>query len=169
MSGLPPEPIPTPVVAVSACLLGRPVRHDGSHRRNELLLKEVGASCSLLPFCPEVDMGMGVPRETIRIELQSDGSRKLLGNRTGTDFTPRLHQLLEHELDRLEQAGVVGFLVKARSPSCAPDGMFTSALKRRFPELPILDEEALLDPSKRLRFIAEVFAAHNRTLLEPLS
>ncbi|MHC4822538.1 MAG: 2-thiouracil desulfurase family protein [Planctomycetota bacterium] len=112
-------PIASPTVAVSACLLGEKVRYDGTHRFSQPLLSEIGERCRLVPYCPEVEMGMGIPRETIRIDSSDHGESRLMGNDSGTDYTPQLLALLQHRLESLAAEQAAGFVVKARSPSCA--------------------------------------------------
>ncbi|PCJ53213.1 MAG: hypothetical protein COA70_09800 [Planctomycetota bacterium] len=160
-----------PLVATSACLVGELVRFDGGHRRSDPLTQHLNQRCDLLPYCPEVEMGMPVPRETIRIELADDGTPSLLGNRSETDFTPALHLLVATKLEAFATADVAGFVVKARSPSCALgsyplepaiDGLFTAAIRNRFPHLPMVDETALASKEQLLDFESEVFIAHFR-------
>jgi len=160
-----------PLVATSACLVGEKVRYDGGHRQSLALTEQLAQRCDLLPYCPEVEMGMPVPRETIRITLADDGTPSLMGNHSETDFTPALQQLLSTKLDAFAAADVAGFVVKARSPSCglgsyplepAIDGLFTAAIRKRFPHLPIADENALVSSEQLQDFQSEVFLAHFR-------
>jgi len=160
-----------PRVATSACLVGEAVRYDGGHRHSQTLTSDLAERCELLPYCPEIEMGMSVPRETIRIEAQTNGSFSLLGNTTQTDFTPALEDLVQTKMQAFAEADVSGFVVKARSPSCAAgtyplapasDGLFTAAIRKHFPHLPIIDETEIAVPEKLGQFQIRVFVAHFR-------
>jgi uncharacterized protein YbbK (DUF523 family) len=171
-----PFPSATPVIAVSACLFGERVRYDGTHGFSQPLLTLLEGRYRLLPYCPEVGMGMGVPRETIRLEPMEDGEARLVGNDSGSDYSVRLQVLLQHRLESLAAENVLGFVVKSRSPSCAAgsypldppaDGLFTAALRRYFAKAPILEEDALLDPVMCQHFLDRVFSLHTRQSLRP--
>jgi len=167
-------------VGVSACLLGEPVRYDGGHKRHEGLLRDLGGHVEWLPLCPEAEAGLGVPRETIRLERSEDNLR-VIGTETGRDWTPALESWTERRLDELEQERLSGFVLKARSPSCGlgstpvsgnaqavSDGLFAAALGARFPDLPRLEEAGLETAEQRDRFLDQVFARHQlRRLLRP--
>jgi uncharacterized protein YbbK (DUF523 family) len=168
-----PTTASVPRLAVSSCLLGNPVRYDGSDRKAETVATAMAFHCELLPVCPEVEMEMGVPRETIRIEDGDDGRRRLLGNDSGTDYTARLQPVLDRRLQEFRELGMSGFIFKARSPSCAPGsypladpdggepaptfGLFTAAVRDHFPLLPMIDEEALHDHHRRRRFLLRMY------------
>lgn len=164
-----------PRLAVSSCLLGNPVRYDGSDKKAETVATAMAYHCELLPVCPEVEMGMGVPRETIRIEEDDAGNRLLIGNDSGTDYTPRLQPVLDKRLQEFRELGMSGFIFKARSPSCAPGsypmpnphasdspeptyGLFTAAVRDHFPLLPMIDEEQLQQHHPRRLFNLRMYA-----------
>ena len=169
-----PTKASVPRLAVSSCLLGNPVRYDGTDRKAETVATAMAYHCELLPVCPEVEMDMGVPRETIRIEEDHHGSRLLIGNESGTDYTPRLGPVLEQRLQEFRELGMSGFVFKARSPSCAPGsyplpgaagedpsptfGLFTAAVRDAFPLLPMIDEEGLHDHKLRRSFNLRLYA-----------
>lgn len=168
-----PTKASVPRLAVSSCLLGNPVRFDGSDRKAETVATALAYHCELLPVCPEVEMELGVPRETIRIEEGQDGERRLIGNESGEDFTPRLQPVLSQRLQEFRELGMSGFVFKARSPSCAPGdypycdaegkaeatgfGLFAAAVRDHFPLLPMTDEESLLTAKIRRPFLLRVF------------
>ncbi len=155
-----------PLVAVSACLLGKRVRYDGSHRQHALLLQEIQPYCQLLPLCPEHEMGLGTPRETISLQLV-DHQVQLVGNHSKCDYTAKMARYCQVKLGELQRTQVAGFLLKARSPSCAvgsyphpnhADGLFTAALRLSFPDLPIWEEDQLQSPADCQKFLTQIGA-----------
>ena len=164
-----------PRLAVSSCLLGNPVRYDGSDKKAETVATAMAYHCELQPVCPEVEMNMGVPRETIRSEEDHRGNRLLLGNDSNTDYTARLQPVLDKRLQEFRELGMSGFIFKARSPSCAPGsypmpdpdgsddpaptyGLFAAAVRDHFPLLPMIDEEQLHDHRPRRLFNLRMYA-----------
>lgn len=158
-------------VVVSACLLGERVRWDGGERRQPWLASLSSAGVELLPVCPEVGVGMGVPREPIQLVADDDGSRAR-GVQSGRDWTAALRAWAAATLDDLEARGpLAGAVLKARSPSCglvvpvfgaggeaqvdAASGLFAAAVRAR--GLPLVDEAALEDPARRDAFLVRAF------------
>ena len=76
-------------LGVSACLLGREVRYDGGHKRDRFLTDTLGPFVEWVPVCPEVEIGLGVPRDTIRLVGDAPAPR-LVVERTGEDLTARM-------------------------------------------------------------------------------
>ena len=144
-------------LGISSCLLGNEVRHDGGHKRNVYVMSTLSEYFRFRPFCPEMSIGLGVPRPTIRL-TRSAGSIRL----TGSDNT---------ELDLTDDMS--GFILKNNSPSCgmervrvydgngAPSrdgtGLFAAALISSMPWLPVEEEGRLNDPMLRENFIERVF------------
>ena len=156
-----------PRVGISRCLIGDEVRYDGGHKHAGDLIAVLTASVELVPVCPEVEVGMGVPREPI--QLVGRGGRRLVGVVSGEDWTERMQAWARRRIEELTALDLSGFVLKARSPSCglrdvpvqdaAPGpGMFAEALVTALPELPVEDEERLHDPQARERFLARVLA-----------
>lgn len=167
-------------IGVSSCLLGSEVRFDGQHKRDAFLVDQLAPFVEWVPVCPEVEVGMGVPRESVRLVRRShEGSPgpALIGNRTGSDWTGRMETFAAQRVARLDDEGLCGYVLKNNSPSCgmervklyaAPDagasadrtgvGLFAAALLRRFPTLPVEEEGRLHDPRLRENFIERVFA-----------
>jgi len=154
-----------PRVGVSSCLLGAQVRFDGGHKRSRFLTDELGAYVDWVPYCPEVEIGLGTPREPIRLTA---GDR--LVNRGGTrDHTEVMARLpLPFGLD--------GYVFKAKSPSCgvfgiaryrpagelfdhAGRGLYAARVMSEFPLLAAEDDGRLNDPGLREAFVERVFAA----------
>ena len=159
-----------PRVGVSSCLLGEEVRFNGGHKRYRFLTDDLDRYVDWVPYCPEMEIGLGTPREAIR--LTADGR---LVNRGGTaDHTAAMAALpLPADLD--------GYVFKAKSPSCGiraipryrDDGQRTTARAARdrarglyasrvlsaFPLLAVEDEGRLNDPGLREAFVERIFAA----------
>ena len=153
-----------PRVGVSSCLLGEQVRYDGGHRRHAYLTDVLGAQVDWVPFCPEMAIGLGTPRETLRLTADDH-----LINRSGTaDHTAAMAALPL-------PAGIDGYVFKAKSPSCGIHGIprfgdsgqpadrngrgvFAARLIAAFPLLPVVDEEQLADPATREAFTEQIFA-----------
>ena len=110
---------PVPLIGVSACLLGEPVRYDGGHKREAVLVDRLGASVRWLPLCPEVEAGLGVPRPPIQLEAAA-GRVRLIGVEDGRDHTEAMQRTCSRLLGIVRGHGVCGFVLKRRSPTCAP-------------------------------------------------
>lgn len=160
-----------PRVGISSCLLGERVRYDGDHRRDDFIHDVLGPHVEWVPFCPEVAVGMGVPREPVRLE-GDPASPRMIGLSTRADWTQRMRALAAERAEVAARSGLHGYVLKARSPSCgirsvpvhAPGavvggrGLFADALARRLPLLPLADEDDLADAAARDHFCERVFA-----------
>lgn len=164
-------------VGASACLLGERVRYDGGDKRDRNVTEVLAAIFELVPVCPEVEVGMGTPREPVH--LAGDPARpRMLTVTTRADWTERMARWAEERVEALARAGIDGYVLKARSPSCglaaipvhAADGsvtaegsgLFARALAARMPELPLIEEARLGEEPARERFVAAVRAHHAR-------
>src|ERR1700674_4307283 len=78
-------------IGISACLLGQEVRFDGAHKRSDFLVDVFGPFVEFVPICPEVEVGLGVPRETLRL-VRDDGELRLLGNTSRADHTDAMRR-----------------------------------------------------------------------------
>lgn len=163
-----------PKVGISACLLGQRVRFDGGDKRDDWLVDELGKWITWYPVCPEMEMGLGSPRESMRLALVAGASgTRLLTNRSNRDLTVPAQATARGMVARLPELD--GFVLKKSSPSCGlervkvynrkgiPDpkgeGFFAAELKRRFPDLPMIEEGRLTDPEQREHFVTRIFAA----------
>jgi uncharacterized protein YbgA (DUF1722 family)/uncharacterized protein YbbK (DUF523 family) len=169
-AGLPYERIR---IGISACLLGQEVRFDGGHKKDDFLTKVLGPHVEYVPVCPEVEMGLGTPRETLRL-VRQDGSLRMITTRTAIDHTDGMNRWAARRLDALERENLFGYVLKKDSPSCGMErvktygeaampvrdgrGLFASALLERMPLLPVEEEGRLSDPTLRENFIERVFA-----------
>ena len=168
-----------PRVGISRCLIGDDVRYDGTNKRNAAVV-ELTPLVEWVPVCPEVEVGMGVPREPIQLVRGPAGVRsgaesvRLKGVQSKEDWTDRMDRWAGDRVADLAASGISGFVLKARSPSCGPAGvpvhddrgdrtstgrgLFAEALAAAMPGLPTIDEEALEDPQTRERFLQTVRA-----------
>src|SRR5271163_241932 len=163
-------------IGVSSCLLGEEVRFDGGHKRNDFLTDTLGSFVEFVPVCPELEIGLGVPRESIRLvrDTTDAGLIRLVGNKTGFDHTDRMNAYAERRTAALGREELCGYVLKKDSPSCGMErvrvydstgmparngvGLYAAALLRRFPGLPVEEEGRLNDPHLRENFVERVFA-----------
>jgi len=162
---------PKPVVVVSKCITFEPVRWNGQIVASEFVEK-LKPYIDFVPVCPEMEIGLGVPRNPIRIVLVN-GEKRLLQPATGLDFTDRMKKFSKYFLDSLD--AVDGFILKSGSPSSgfknvkvypsiekvasigkAP-GFFGEAVLQKFPNLAIEDERRLLNLRIREHFLTKLF------------
>jgi uncharacterized protein YbbK (DUF523 family) len=160
-------------VGVSACLVGERVRYDGQHKRDAFVAGRLARHAELVPVCPEVELGLGVPRETIRLERRDDGVH-LVAPRSGLDHTERMRRLARRRVAGLARLDLDGFVLKKDSPSCGMErvkvwdasgrarregrGAFAAALLDALPLLPVEEEERLHDDALRESFVERVLA-----------
>jgi uncharacterized protein YbgA (DUF1722 family)/uncharacterized protein YbbK (DUF523 family) len=151
------------------------VRFDGGHKHDNYITQTLGRYFEWIDVCPEVEIGMGVPRESIRL-TGDPGNQRLTGHRSGTDYTDVMKRYALKRLDELEQNHIHGYILKKDSPSCGLQrvriytgsgmpvrtgtGLFAQALLEKFPMLPVEEEGRLNDFPLRENFIERVFAHH---------
>src|SRR5688572_14898057 len=104
-------------IGISQCLLGAEVRYDGSHKRNSFVVDLLGQFFSWVPVCPEVESGMGVPREPVGLKASEEGTR-MVGVESGTDHTEALNRFTVNKIEDLEGVPLRGYILKSGSPSC---------------------------------------------------
>ncbi len=160
-------------LGVSACLLGQKVRYDGGHKLDRYLTETLGACVEWVPVCPEVECGLPVPRESLRL-VGDPASPRLVTTRTREDMTERMLQWARKRVRELERERLCGFVFKAGSPSSGMErvrvydshgvprkvgtGVFARAFMEHFPTLPVEEEGRLHDPALRENFIERIFA-----------
>ena len=162
-------------IGVSSCLLGEPVRYNGAHARDLYVRESLGRYFEYVPVCPEVEIGLGVPRPTLRLQYNERNDLRLICPATQEDHTERMTSWAQKRLRELADLNLCGFILKKNSPSCglrvrtfradgkpAPwaPGRFAAVLRETFPLLPIIEEGRLHDPQLRENWVERVFAYH---------
>jgi len=159
-------------LGISTCLLGENVRYDGGHKLDRFLTDTLGQYVEYVPVCPEVECGLGVPRESMHLEGDSDSPR-LVTIRTKQDITDRLVKWAQKRVIDMEKEDLCGFIFKSGSPSSGMErvkvynekgmpvkkgvGIFARIFMEHFPLLPVEDEGRLHDPELRENFIERIF------------
>jgi uncharacterized protein YbbK (DUF523 family)/uncharacterized protein YbgA (DUF1722 family) len=162
-------------VGVSACLLGERVRYDGGHKRDAFLTEILGPFVEWVAVCPEVEIGLGTPREPIRLVSRGAGAPRLVTQTNGADLTRRMERFAEAKARELAALCLDGYVLKRASPSCGlfevpihgndgepphpGRGVYAALLARRLPTLPMEEEGRLLDRAIREHFIERLFTA----------
>ncbi len=163
-------------IGISACVLGEKVRYDGGHKNSPFCSDVLANFVSYVPVCPELAIGLGIPRPAIRLMQKSDGEVRLVNNKDSSiDFTEKMHAFSDAKLPSLQQLS--GYIVCAKSPSCGMErvrlvnekgelqgkiatGLFTRRLMQAYPWLPVEEDGRLLDAELRENFITRVYAIH---------
>jgi uncharacterized protein YbbK (DUF523 family) len=175
-------------LGVSSCLLGENVRYDGGHRRSRFLADDLHPYVEWVGVCPEVELGLEVPRGPIQLLRKPGGRYELWTRDTRQDLTARMQGWADQRLGKLPELD--GFVLKHRSPSCGISGarvfedlealfgdgpyertgrgLWAAALVERFPDLPIADESTLDDRGARTLFVRRVLARHRRRVSDPI-
>lgn len=160
-------------VGISQCLLGDKVRFDGNHKHDRYITETLGRFFDFVPVCPEVDIGLGVPREPIRLEGDVDSPRAVGVRDKTIDATDRLLRYGRKVAGELDD--ISGYILKSKSPSCGMErvkvyhpggggsdsrgvGLFVRGFRERRLLLPMEEEGRLCDPVLRENFIERVFA-----------
>ncbi len=160
-------------VGISSCLLGEEVRYDGGHQKDAYVTGVLARYVSLVPVCPEMEAGMGVPREPVRLVGDATAPR-MLGVTSGADHTERMSEFARRRVEELARRGLGGYILKRGSPSCGMErvklyaesgalsrsgtGLFARALGEALPLLPVEEEGRLENARRRENFITRVFA-----------
>jgi uncharacterized protein YbbK (DUF523 family) len=160
-------------LGISSCLLGNAVRYDGGHKLDLFITETLGRYVEYVPVCPEVECGMPIPRESMRLQGDPEFPR-LVTTRTGIDMTDQMSGWAKRRVAELEKEGLTGFIFKSDSPSSGMKqvkvyneigmasrkgvGPFARAFMEHFPLLPVEEDERLHDPALREKFIERVFA-----------
>jgi uncharacterized protein YbgA (DUF1722 family)/uncharacterized protein YbbK (DUF523 family) len=160
-------------IGISTCLLGEGVRYDGGHKRDRFVTDTLGQFLEFVPVCPEMECGLGVPRESMRLVGKPESPR-LVTNRTKIDHTERMITWARKRVQELEKEDLCGFIFKSRSPSSGMErvrvynekgipekkgvGMFARIFMEHFPLLPVEEDGRLHDIRLRENFIERIFA-----------
>jgi len=164
-----------PRIGISSCLLGQKVRFDGGHKRDAFLVETYGQFVDWVPVCPEVELGLGTPRDSLRL-LRRDDLVRMVNKKTGEDIAGAMRAWSAKRVESLAKQDLSGYVLKKDSPSCGMErvkvygaepgsmpaksgrGLFAEALMARFPDLPVEEEGRLSDPRLRDNFVERVFA-----------
>lgn len=165
-------------LGISACLLGRAVRYDGGHRLDQAMIDALDRCVEWVPVCPEVESGLPVPRDIMRLVGDSLAPRLEIIV-TGADYTEPILRWSEKKLKELEAAGLSGFIFKSRSPSCGiydvpvfsnegesvglASGLFARAFMEAFPNIPVEDETRLSDEEVMKKFVERIISISSET------
>ncbi|MCX2886915.1 DUF523 and DUF1722 domain-containing protein [Pseudomonas sp. DCB_BI] len=175
-----------PRIAISACLTGHSVRYNGGHKSSDLCRTQLEQHFDWLPVCPEVAIGLGVPRDPIRL-IGNPEQPEVVGTRNpGMDVTGPLRSYGEQMASQLDD--ICGYIFMQKSPSCGLErvkvyqdngypamnggrGVYAQAFCEMRPDLPVEEEGRLHDPVLRENFISRVYAYADwqRVLAEGLS
>ncbi len=170
-----------PIIGISGCLTGSAVRFDGGHKRMGFVMDELSQWVTFKPVCPEMAIGLPVPRPALRLVQTTEGDiRMRFSHAPHDDVTQKMAKFADSWLP--QQANLSGFIVCAKSPSCGMErvrlydekgnrgrkegvGLFTGALLEKFPWLPVEEDGRLHDPVLRENFVERVFALHELNTL----
>lgn len=163
-------------VGISACLLGENVRFDGGHKRLTFAVEELSPWVAFEPVCPEMAIGLPVPRPALRLVKDEQGSPHLrFSNGSEGDLTDAMNEFTRNRIARFEN--LCGYIVCKNSPSCGMErvrvyeadgknnrkagrGIYTKLLMEAYPWLPVEEDGRLQDPVLRENFVERIYALH---------
>ncbi len=164
-------------VGVAACVVGQEVRFNGGHKLSHFVRDTLAHYVDFVPVCPEVELGLGVPRETLRLVDTPDPAAppRLIAPKSGRDHTRAMLDYAHAKCDALMAEGLGGYILQKGSPSCGMErvkvypassggprrngrGLFARVLMERFPYLPVEEDGRLNDAHLRESFIERLFA-----------
>ena len=156
-------------IGISSCLLGEKVRFDGGHKRDGFLTETLGPHVEWVPVCPEIEIGLGSPRESLRLVGDSDDV-SLVAPKSGTDLTSDMRRFARSWAKQVDRQDLCGFIFKKDSPSCGLHrvrvygtkgmprrdgrGIFAHEVTDAHPLLPVEEEGRLSDPALRASWSA---------------
>jgi uncharacterized protein YbbK (DUF523 family) len=162
-----------PRIGISQCLLGDNVRYDGGHKLDSVLIETLGRYVEWVPVCPEVEVGLGTPREPMRL-VGDPHVPSLITTNTGMDHTDAMNRFAQRRVRELEALNLSGFVFKSASPSCGIRGvllfntqgietqdgvgLFARAFMKHFPLMPVEEEGRLHDPQALKDFLERVLS-----------
>lgn len=165
-------------VGISSCLLGQQVRYDGGHKRSPFCTDSLEKFVNYVPVCPEMGIGLGTPRPTIRLELNNQDI--IAKCQDGRDLTTQLEDFSQQTVAQLDYLS--GYIFCAKSPTCGMErvkiyrpngyslsdgiGLYARHIMQTYPALPVEENGRLNDAQLRENFITRLYAYHNwKTLL----
>lgn len=162
-------------IAISSCLLGEPVRYDGTDKKHNILSQIPETLIQFIPICPEVAIGMGIPRPPIQLVKTITGIQAIQVDDPTKNFTEPLHAYGAKMAQHLND--ICGYIFKARSPSCGisttpiyneanetekGSGLYAKQIMRLNPGLPTAEETAFGTPNEAQQFFERVFAYYKQ-------
>ena len=164
-------------IGISACVLGQKVRFDGGHKLDRFIRDTLGTYVRFVPVCPEFEIGLGIPRESLRLVRggATGAQLRLVAPKSGSDRTERMQTYAHKRLKQLAQEKLCGYILQKGSPSCGMErvriysrpgvaparngrGIYAQALMAQFPNLPVEEDGRLNDAGLRENFIERIFA-----------
>ncbi|MGO1247503.1 MAG: YbgA family protein [Oceanisphaera sp.] len=164
-------------VGISGCLIGQKVRFDGGHKRSDFCTNQLAKHVELVPFCPEMAIGLGTPRPSIRLIGQGENGEQVIAQTAkGQDVTEALRDYGKKMSAQF--SGLSGYVLCAKSPSCGMErvrvyhesgkgnakvgvGIYTAELMKALPLLPLEEDGRLNDDILRENFVTRIFALHD--------
>ena len=164
-------------VGISACVLGQNVRFDGGHKQNRFVVDELSRYFNFKPVCPEVGIGMTIPRRAIRLLQLPSGDERLVDSKENEiDFTVQMKEFADQQIAHFDD--LRGYVVCAKSPTCGMErvklhidngntvpggsvGVYTRELMAKMPWLPVEEDGRLQDPVLRENFVFRVFSLND--------
>ncbi|MEH0860925.1 MULTISPECIES: DUF523 and DUF1722 domain-containing protein [Halobacteriovorax] len=166
-----------PLIAISSCLLGENIRYNGGHCRENWIYSELSKFVDFHPVCPELAMGLGVPREEIHLfrTTRKDNEVKLRSKFTKEELTQTAYITYESIEDDLKNLDIDGHIFTRKSPTCGPDnvktitlddpnyvnkstGLYAGFIMDQFPNLPYIDNGRIKNIELRENFVKKIFS-----------
>ncbi|MEF1310567.1 DUF523 and DUF1722 domain-containing protein [Vibrio mytili] len=159
-------------VGISSCVLGERVRFDSGHKVSNFVTKELSQFFDFVSVCPEVGVGMPVPRPTIRLISDNERIALVETKNPENDHTDNMLAYSANKVDELQSEDLCGYIVCAKSPTCGMErvkvytkhnaskegvGLYTQTLMKKMPWLPVEEDGRLNDPVLKENFITRVF------------
>jgi len=159
-------------VGISSCVLGERVRFDSGHKMSNFVTKELSPYFDFISVCPEVGVGMPVPRPTIRLVSNEERVELVETKNPENDHTANMLTYSANKVDELQSEQLCGYIVCAKSPTCGMErvkvysknnatkegiGLYTQTLMKKMPWLPVEEDGRLNDPVLKENFITRVF------------
>ncbi|CAH0530150.1 YbgA family protein [Vibrio hippocampi] len=159
-------------VGISSCLLGEKVRFDSGHKQSSYVNKELRDYFTFVSVCPEVGMGLPVPRPTIRLISDKERIALVETKDADKDYTDGMMRFTTQRVAELQDEQLCGYIVCAKSPSCGMErvkvygnghastdgvGLYTQHLMQQMPWLPVEEDGRLNDPVLKENFISRVY------------
>lgn len=160
-------------IGISSCLLGKKVRYDGRDKREPAIIESLADQFDLVPVCPELEAGMTIPREAVRL-VQVPNRLSVIGHSSGKDWTDPILACCRERVNQIQKDDLCGYILKSGSPSCGTQnvpiyspinneevstagvGLFAEAIRKNFPDLPVRDEIWLRNKRNREKFRTDV-------------